>query len=144
MVALIGRPRAKEPDHRHRRLLRARRDRPRHRRTAEQRDELAAPHSITSSARARSDGGTSRPSAFAVLRLMTNSNFVDRSTGKLLGFEPLKILSTKTAARRNISGKFTPYANKPPPAANSKNPLEGRRYFAASALIVLASLMKSG
>src|SRR5262249_54315836 len=40
----------------HRRLLRARRERPRRRRAAEQRDELATFHSITSSARAR--GGT--------------------------------------------------------------------------------------
>src|SRR5215510_2291019 len=40
-------------------LLRARRERPRGRRTAEQRDELAPPHSITSSARASSVGGTS-------------------------------------------------------------------------------------
>ena len=47
----------KEPDHRHRRLLRARRERPRRRRAAEQRDELAAVHSITSSARASSVGG---------------------------------------------------------------------------------------
>ena len=38
----IGRPGVDEPDHRHRRLLRARRDRPRRRRAAEQRDELAA------------------------------------------------------------------------------------------------------
>ena len=45
---------------------------------AKQRDELApAAHSITSSARASSVGGTSRPSAFAVLRLITNSTFVD-------------------------------------------------------------------
>jgi hypothetical protein len=40
------------PDEWHRRLLRPRRARPRDRRTAEQRDELAALHSITSSARA--------------------------------------------------------------------------------------------
>jgi hypothetical protein len=33
-------------------------------------------YSITSSARASSKGGTSRPSAFAVLRLITNSNLV--------------------------------------------------------------------
>jgi hypothetical protein len=33
------------------------------------RDELAPLHSITSSARASSDGGTSRPSAFAVSHL---------------------------------------------------------------------------
>ena len=47
------------------------------RRAAEQRDELAPPHSITSSARASSVGGTSRPSALAVLRLITSSNLVD-------------------------------------------------------------------
>src|SRR6516225_785304 len=41
---------AQEPNHRHRRLLCARRERP-SRRAAEQRDELAALHSITSSAR---------------------------------------------------------------------------------------------
>jgi hypothetical protein len=34
---------------------------------------LRAPYSITSSARARSWGGISRPSVFAVLRLITNS-----------------------------------------------------------------------
>src|SRR5215471_3418191 len=51
----------------------ARRERPRCH-TAEQRDELAAAdHSITSSARASSVGGTSRPSALAVLRLITSS-----------------------------------------------------------------------
>src|SRR6202043_1896720 len=50
------------------RLLRLRSERPRCRAT-EQRDELAPFHSITSSARARSRGGTSRPSALAVVRL---------------------------------------------------------------------------
>src|SRR5262249_1105511 len=39
-----------ESDHRQRRLLRPRRERPYHRRAAEQRDELAALQSITSSA----------------------------------------------------------------------------------------------
>src|SRR5262249_21255220 len=43
----------KETDYRHRRLLRARRDRPRGCRAAEQRDELAAFLSIPSSARSR-------------------------------------------------------------------------------------------
>ena len=38
------------------------------RRTAEQRDELAAVHSITSSARASSMEGSSSPSFFAVFR----------------------------------------------------------------------------
>src|SRR5262245_62062351 len=58
-----------EPNDRHCRLRPPRRDRPCRRRAAEQRDELAAPHSITSSARASSDGGTMRPSILAVLRL---------------------------------------------------------------------------
>src|SRR5262245_23355455 len=74
-------------------LLRARRQRPR-RRTADQRDELAPPHSITSSARASSEIGTVRPSALAVVRLMTRSNFVGCSTGISAGFAPRRILST--------------------------------------------------
>src|SRR5262249_62147509 len=41
-----------------------------------ERNELAPLHSITSSARASSVGGTSRPSALAVLRLITSSNLV--------------------------------------------------------------------
>jgi hypothetical protein len=40
-----------ETDHRHRRLLRTRRERPCGRHAAEQRDELAPLHSITSSAK---------------------------------------------------------------------------------------------
>src|SRR5262245_40223956 len=72
-------------------LLRARRERPR-RRATEQRDELASFHSITSSARASSVGGISRPRARAVLRLITNSNLVDCWTGRSDGFAPLRIL----------------------------------------------------
>src|SRR5215471_18150584 len=56
-------------------LLPPRRERPRRRRAAEQRDERAPLHSITSSARASSVGGISRPSASAVCKLITNSNF---------------------------------------------------------------------
>jgi hypothetical protein len=63
------------PNHWRRRLLRTHRERPR-RRAAEQRDELPAVHSITSSARACSVSGTVRPSAFAVLRLMTNATWL--------------------------------------------------------------------
>src|SRR5258707_7637759 len=51
-------------------------------------------YSITSTACASSVGGTVRPSAFAVLRLMTRSNFVGSSTGRSDGFAPLRILST--------------------------------------------------
>jgi ATP-dependent DNA ligase len=55
--------------------LRACCERPRNRRAAEQRDEVAsAAHSITSSARATRLFGIVRPSIFAVCRLMTNSN----------------------------------------------------------------------
>jgi len=75
------------------RLLRPRRERPR-RRAAEQRDELAPPHSITSSARASSMGGTSRPRALAVLRLITSSNFVGCCTGKSTGFAPFRTRPT--------------------------------------------------
>jgi hypothetical protein len=48
-------------------------------------------HSITSSACTRTDGGIVRPSAFAVLRLMTSSNFVGWTTGKSAGLVPLSI-----------------------------------------------------
>ena len=44
---------------------------------------------ITSSARASTAGGIVRPSALAVLRLITNSNFVGCSTGRSAGFAPL-------------------------------------------------------
>jgi len=52
------------------------------------------PHSITSSARTRSEGGTLRPSALAVFRLITISNLVGCSIGRSAGFVPLRILST--------------------------------------------------
>ena len=73
------------------RLLRARRERPRRRRAAEQRDELAAVHSITSSARASSDGGTVEAEMLAVWWLMTNSNFVDCTTGRSAALTPLRM-----------------------------------------------------
>jgi hypothetical protein len=46
----------------------------------------ATAHSITSSARAESSGGTSSPSALAAWRLMTSSNLVDCTTGRSAGF----------------------------------------------------------
>src|SRR5262249_53026461 len=93
----LGRPVSDKPTHRHRLLLRARRERPR-RRTADQSDELAPlHHSITSSARASRVAGTSRPSVLAVLRLMTSSNLVGCWTGMSAGFDPRSILSTSSA-----------------------------------------------
>src|SRR5262245_36485722 len=86
------------------RLLRARRKRPSRRRAAEQGDKLASFHSTSSSARSRNDSGIVRPSALAVVRLMTRSNFVGCSTGMSAGLAPCKILSTISAARRNRSG----------------------------------------
>jgi hypothetical protein len=48
-------------------------------------------YSMTSSARASSEGGTVRPSVLAVLRLMISSNLVDCITGRSAGFSPLRI-----------------------------------------------------
>src|SRR5262249_15554177 len=61
---------------------------------AEQRDELASLHSITSSARASRLSDTVRPSAFAVLRLIASSYLVGACTGRSAGFSPLRIRST--------------------------------------------------
>src|SRR5262249_50858469 len=97
----LRRPGAEIANHRHR-PLRARRERPRGRST-EQRDELAAPHSITSSGGASRVGGFCRPSPVAVFTLRTSSSLVGCSTGRSLGLAPFKILSTYTAARRYIS-----------------------------------------
>ena len=88
---------AQEADHRQRRL-RARGQRPgnrrRGRRAAEQRDELAPLHSITSSARVSTVAGTSRPSALAVLRLRISSYLIGACTGRSAGFSPLRMRST--------------------------------------------------
>jgi hypothetical protein len=48
-------------------------------------------YSITSSARVTSVSGSVIPSAFAVFKLMTNSNFVGCCTGRSAGFSPLRI-----------------------------------------------------
>src|SRR5262249_14129842 len=64
------------------------------RRAAEQRDEVAPPHSITSSARASNVDGMLRPSAFAVIRFTIRSNLVGCWPGRSAGFAPRRILST--------------------------------------------------
>src|SRR5262249_32977834 len=103
---------AQQPDDRHRALLRARRERPRGCSAAEQRDEMAPlhfrAHSITSSARASTIGGISRPIAFAVLTLITSVNLVGRSIGKSAALAPLRMRSTYTAARLYMSGRLGP------------------------------------
>src|SRR5262249_48744643 len=50
------------------------------------RNELPPSHSITSSARPSSVMGNIRPSALAVLRLMTSSTFTACCTGRSAGF----------------------------------------------------------
>ena len=67
-------------------------------------DLAPSTHSITSSARASSLSGIWRPSALAVVRLITISNLVGCSTGRSAGFVPRKILSTYSAARRFRAG----------------------------------------
>ena len=86
-----GRSRCEVADYRHRLLLRAHGARCCYR-AAHQEHQLAAfHHSMTSSARARIDGGTVRPSALAVLRLTTSSNVVGCWTGRSAGLAPLRI-----------------------------------------------------
>src|SRR5262249_10082790 len=65
-------------------------------------------HSITSSARASTDVGTSRPSALAVLRLITSSYSVGAWPGRSAGFAPLRMRSTYPAAGRNGSMSLAP------------------------------------
>src|SRR5829696_8777490 len=88
---LVGGGAAEEADHRYP-LLRARRKQ-RRRRAGKSREDLAPPHSITSSARARSVGGIVRLSALAVFRFITSSCLVGACTGKSAGYSPLRIRS---------------------------------------------------
>ena len=66
---------------------------------AEHSDDLQAPHSITSSARMRTEPGTFRPSAAAVLMLMDKVNLEGSSTGRSRGEAPFSTRCAKAAAR---------------------------------------------
>src|SRR3954451_54683 len=57
-------------------------------------EEVSPCHSITSSARARSEAGRARPSDRAVFKLMTSSKLLCACTGRSPGLSPLKIRST--------------------------------------------------
>jgi hypothetical protein len=59
-------------------------------------------YSITSSAIARSCGGILRPSALAVLALMTNSTLVDCVTGRSRGVSPSRLRSGIGLTRRDL------------------------------------------
>src|SRR5262249_20031243 len=63
---------------------------------------------ITLSAWKRMVGGMVRPRSCGVFRLIPSSNFVGRSMGRSAGLVPLRILSTKTAHRRPMSGTLGP------------------------------------
>src|SRR2546428_1821236 len=84
-------------------------------------------HSISWSARNSKDCGIMSPSDFTVLRLITNSNLVGCSTGRSAGCAPLRILSTKEAARRKVSLLSRVNAISPPLVAYSRS-----RYIAGS------------
>src|SRR5262249_37796750 len=88
----------------------SRRERPR-RSAPEQRDERAPfhfpTHSITSSARASTDGGTSRPRALAALRLIASSYLVGglyRQVGRLLTLEDAINVSSGAAVLIEVVG----------------------------------------
>src|SRR5262245_29396208 len=103
----LRRRRAEESNHRHC-LLRARRERPRSRRAAEQRDELAPFHSMTSSAVASSEGGRMRSSMRAVWRLITNSSLDDCTTGRSSGLAPLRMRAAYRPSWRHASARLAP------------------------------------
>ena len=97
-------PRGYQADAPDLRLLPGERRRRRERSGAEcEHDSAALDHSITRVACTSIDCGIFLPSALAVFRLTTISNRVARSIGISPGLAPLNILSTKFAARRNIS-----------------------------------------
>jgi len=63
---------------------------------------------ITSSARPSTDCGIVSPSALAVFRLITSSNFVGWMTGISAGLAPFRIRSMKAATRPSSSTKVGP------------------------------------
>ena len=65
-------------------------------------------YSITSSAAMSMVFGTTKPSALAVLRLITSSNLVGACSGRSAGFSPLRMRSMYPAAWRNSSAKSPP------------------------------------
>src|SRR5262249_11356253 len=93
-------------------------------------------YSISSSARASSDGGIVNPSALATLTLTTSSKVVGCSTGRSAGFAPFRILSTKLAIRRQRAGPLPPKDIRPPASGNPrKGYMAGRWLLAAKAVI---------
>ena len=89
-------------------------------------------HLITFSARIITTGGIVRPSAFAVLRLITSSNFVGCSTGIRRAFVPFRILSTIDAnAVRLQPGRVRTTSSLRFPQRSSRGYIAGSRFFVA-------------
>jgi hypothetical protein len=75
-------------------LLRTRPNRPHSRCASEERDEVSASHSMTSSAMESNVAGTVRPSILAVWALMVSSNLLACTTGKSAGLAPWRMRPT--------------------------------------------------
>src|SRR5262249_40260768 len=105
-IPISGRA-VEKSDHGYSWLLCASAERPRRCR-AEQGDELAASHSITSSARNKSDVGTDSPRVCAVRMLSTVSNFAGRSIGNSAGLAPRRTFPASTPVNRYRFSTFGP------------------------------------
>src|SRR5262249_19000096 len=80
-----------------------------------------------------------KPIAFAVLRLITSSNFVGCSTGRAADFVPCRILCTRAALRRNRCGTSAAEDIRPPARGYDRSTAaDGRRYLIAKSAMVLA------
>src|SRR5262249_19543545 len=77
--------------------------------------------SITLSARASTVAGRSMPSSLAVLRLITSWHLFRACTGRLRGFAPLRMRSTKWAAWQNWWLKSAPYETSPPLSTSERS-----------------------
>src|SRR5690242_17445732 len=72
------------------------------------------PYSMNWSARASAPCAMSRPSCFAVFRLMASQNLSGNCTGILAGLLPLRISAIMAAQRRGTALKSAEYEIKPP------------------------------
>src|SRR4029077_2224310 len=77
-------------------------------------------YSITSSAAFSRRSGTSRPSAFAVFRLMINGTLTGIWIGRSPGFSPLRMRSMYSAACGYCGAKSGPYETRPPESAKER------------------------
>ncbi len=92
------------------------------------RKEATAGHSITRSARIRTDLGMAMPRVFAVFMFTTKTKRLGLSIGRLLGLAPSKIFPTITPPCRYSSIRSVPYAMRPP---YGNGMMTGRRCLAA-------------